>query len=52
MLCKLYFQTPKLNISEEIAQNIERDLGISAEFWMRLQKEYDLAVKTSINTSL
>jgi len=34
----------KRNISEEIALKIESILGISAEFWMRLQVEYNISV--------
>jgi HTH-type transcriptional regulator/antitoxin HigA len=34
----------KRNISEEIALKIEKILGISAEFWMRLQVEYNISV--------
>jgi antitoxin HigA-1 len=32
------------NITEEIALKIEGALGISAEFWMRLQVEYNISV--------
>ena len=34
----------KRNISEEVALKIEKALGIRAEFWMRLQVEYNIAV--------
>jgi addiction module HigA family antidote len=34
----------KRNITEEIALKIEGVLGISAEFWMRLQVEYNISV--------
>jgi HTH-type transcriptional regulator/antitoxin HigA len=34
----------KRNITEEIALKIEGILGISAEFWMRLQVEYNISV--------
>ena len=34
----------KRNMSEEIALKIESILGISAEFWMRLQVEYNISV--------
>jgi len=34
----------KRNITEEIALKIESKLGISAEFWMRLQVEYNISV--------
>jgi antitoxin HigA-1 len=37
----------KRNISEEIALKIEGVLGISAEFWMRLQVEYNISVLRS-----
>jgi addiction module HigA family antidote len=37
----------KRNISEEIALRIENALGISAEFWMRLQVEYNISVLRS-----
>jgi HTH-type transcriptional regulator/antitoxin HigA len=33
------------NISAAIAIKLENALGISAEFWMRLQAEYDLKVE-------
>jgi len=39
----------KRNITEEIALKIESKLGISAEFWMRLQTEYNLALLRSKN---
>jgi antitoxin HigA-1 len=34
----------KKNITEDIALRIESILGISAEFWMRLQVEYNISV--------
>lgn len=34
----------KRNISEDIALKIESVLGISAEFWMRLQVEFNISV--------
>ena len=34
----------KRNISEEIALRIESVLEITAEFWMRLQVEYNISV--------
>lgn len=34
----------KRNITEEIALRIESKLGISAEFWMRLQVEYNISL--------
>jgi addiction module HigA family antidote len=34
----------KRNITEEIALKLEDILGISAEFWMRLQVEYNISV--------
>jgi antitoxin HigA-1 len=34
----------KRNMSEDIALRIENILGISAEFWMRLQVEYNISV--------
>lgn len=37
----------KRNITEEIALKIENILGISAEFWMRLQVEYNISVLRS-----
>jgi antitoxin HigA-1 len=37
----------KRNITEEIALRIESKLGISAEFWMRLQVEYNISVLRS-----
>jgi addiction module HigA family antidote len=40
----------KRNITEEIALKLENILGISAEFWMRLQVEYNISVlRTKIN---
>jgi antitoxin HigA-1 len=37
----------KRNITEEIALKIEGVLGISAEFWMRLQVEFNISVLRS-----
>ena len=37
----------KRNITEEIALRLEKSLGISAEFWMRLQVEYNISVLRS-----
>ncbi len=37
----------KRNITEEIALKIESKLGISAEFWMRLQVEYNISLLRS-----
>jgi len=37
----------KRNISEDIALKIESVLGISAEFWMRLQVEYNISILRS-----
>ncbi len=37
----------KRNITEKIALKIENILGISAEFWMRLQVEYNISVLRS-----
>jgi antitoxin HigA-1 len=34
----------KRNIGEEMALKLENALGISAEFWMRIQIEYNLNV--------
>ena len=34
----------KRNITEDIALRIEKILGISAEFWMSLQVEYNISV--------
>ncbi len=34
----------KRNITEAIALKLENILGISAEFWMRLQVEYNISV--------
>lgn len=34
----------KRNITEEIALKVEGIIGISAEFWMRLQVEYNISV--------
>jgi HTH-type transcriptional regulator/antitoxin HigA len=34
----------KRNIGEETALKLESILGISAEFWMRLQVEYNIAI--------
>ena len=40
----------KRNITEEIALKLENILGISAEFWMRLQVEYNISVlRTKMN---
>jgi addiction module HigA family antidote len=42
----------KRNITEEIALKIESKLGISAEFWMRLQVEYNISVlRTKMNSA-
>ena len=42
----------KRNITEEIALRIEKELGISAEFWMRLQVEYNISVlRTKIDSA-
>jgi addiction module HigA family antidote len=42
----------KRNITEEIALKIESKLGISAEFWMRLQVEYNISVlRTKLNSA-
>ncbi len=35
----------KRNINASLAIKLEKALGISAEFWVRLQGEYDLAVE-------
>lgn len=35
----------KRNINATLAIKLEIALGISAEFWMRLQSEYDLAME-------
>lgn len=37
----------KRNITEEIAIKIESVLGISAEFWMHLQVEYNISLLRS-----
>ena len=37
----------KRNITEEIALKLESVLGISAEFWMRLQVEYNISLLRS-----
>jgi len=37
----------KRNITEQIALKIESKLGISAEFWMRLQVEYNISLLRS-----
>jgi antitoxin HigA-1 len=37
----------KRNITEDIALKIENVLGISAEFWMRIQVEYNISVLRS-----
>ena len=42
-----YILKGKRNITEEIALKIESKLGISAEFWMRLQVEYNISVLRS-----
>jgi HTH-type transcriptional regulator/antitoxin HigA len=39
----------KRNITEEIALKLENILGISAEFWMRLQVEYNISVLRTKN---
>jgi len=40
----------KRNITEEIALKLENILGISAEFWMRLQVEYNISLlRTKMN---
>ena len=40
----------KRNITEEIALKLENILGISAEFWMRLQVEYNISLlRTKLN---
>ena len=40
----------KRNITKEIALKLENILGISAEFWMRLQVEYNISVlRTKMN---
>jgi antitoxin HigA-1 len=42
----------KRNITEEIALKIESKLGISAEFWMRLQVEYNISLlRTKLNSA-
>jgi HTH-type transcriptional regulator/antitoxin HigA len=35
----------KRNLNASLAIKLEKALGISAEFWIRLQGEYDLAVE-------
>ncbi len=35
----------KRNMNASLAIKLEKALGISAEFWIRLQGEYDLAVE-------
>lgn len=35
----------KRNITASIALKLEKELGISAEFWMGLQMDYDLYVE-------
>lgn len=35
----------KRNINASLAIKLEKALGISAEFWVRLQGEYDLALE-------
>lgn len=42
-----YILKGKRNITEDIALKIENVLGISAEFWMRLQVEYNISVLRS-----
>jgi HTH-type transcriptional regulator/antitoxin HigA len=43
----------KRNITEEIALKVENILGISAEFWMRLQVEYNISLlRTKMNHAL
>ena len=40
----------KRNITEEIALKLENILGISAEFWMHLQVEYNISLlRTKLN---
>ena len=40
----------KRNITEAIALKLENILGISAEFWMRLQVEYNISLlRTKMN---
>jgi addiction module HigA family antidote len=47
-----YILKGKRNITEEIALKIESKLGISAEFWMRLQVEYNISVlRTKLNSA-
>ena len=42
----------KRNITEKIALKIESKLGISAEFWMRLQVEYNISLlRTKLNSA-
>jgi addiction module HigA family antidote len=42
----------KRNITEEIALKIESKLGISAEFWMRLQVEYNISLlRTKVDSA-
>ena len=42
----------KRNITEKIALKIESKLGISAEFWMRLQVEYNITLlRTKLNSA-
>lgn len=42
----------KKNITEDIAIRIESVLDISAEFWMRLQVEYNISVlRAKLNTA-
>ena len=42
----------KRNITEEIALKIESKFGISAEFWMRLQVEYNITLlRTKLNSA-
>jgi antitoxin HigA-1 len=35
----------KRNITAQIALKLEKALGISAEFWLRLQSKYDLSIE-------
>ena len=47
-----YILKGKRNITEEIALKIESKLGISAEFWMRLQVEYNISLlRTKLNSA-
>ncbi len=40
-----YILRGKRNINASTAIKLEKALGISAEFWIRLQGEYDLAIE-------